>query len=60
MYCASFFFILYNEPTNTQLIGKLLYRSHMFRHCRVIRTELIVITLLSYQSMSNAVVCNTI
>ena len=56
----SSFFILYNEPTNTQLIDKLLHCSYMFRHYCVIFRELVVSTLLSYTSMSNAAVGNTI
>jgi hypothetical protein len=46
------FIILYNEPTNAQLIDKLLYSSYMFRHYCVIFRELAVSTLLSYISMS--------
>jgi len=51
MYHASFI-ILYNEPTNAQLIDKLWYCSYMFWHYSVIIRELVVSTLLSYVSMS--------
>jgi len=49
--------ILYNEPTNAQLIDKLFYCSlfycfYMFRQYCVIFRELAVSTLLSYISMS--------
>jgi hypothetical protein len=50
-YRASFF-IWYNEPTNAQLIDKLLHCPYTFRHCCVIFTELVVSTLLSYAIMS--------
>jgi len=40
------------QPTNAQLIDKLLYCSYMFRHYCVILRELIVSTFLSYTSMS--------
>jgi len=50
LYRASFI-ILCNEPTNTQLIDKLLYCSYMFRHYCTIFRELVVSTLLSYISM---------
>jgi len=52
--------ILYNELTNAQLIGKLLHCYHMFRHYRVILRELVINTLPSYTSISNAVVGNTV
>ena len=38
------FIILYNEPTNAQLIDKLLYCSYMFRHYCVILRKLVVST----------------
>jgi len=47
-------------PTNAQLNDKLLYRCYMFRHYSVILRELVVSTLPSYTSMSNAAVGNTI
>ena len=49
--------ILFCSLTNkcTQLFHKLTH-SYMFRHCRVILRELVVSTLPSYTSMSNAVV----
>jgi len=50
MHCASFI-ILYNEPTNAQLIDKLLYSSYMLRHYCVILRELVASALLSYTSM---------
>jgi hypothetical protein len=43
LYCAHFI-ILYNEPTNAQLIDKLLYCCYMFRHY--------IITLLDTHSES--------
>ena len=36
------YFIVYNEPTNAQLIDKSLYCPYMFRHYCVIFRELIV------------------
>jgi len=51
LYRASFI-ILYNAPTNTQLIDKLLYCSYMFRHYCVIFRELVVSSLPNYTSMS--------
>jgi len=52
-----YFFILYNEPTNAQLIDSWLYTtifywSYIFRHYCVIFRELIVSTLQSYAIMS--------
>jgi hypothetical protein len=47
-------------PTNAQLTDKLLYCCYMFWHCCGIRTEFAVSTLLSYLSMSNAAVGNTV
>jgi hypothetical protein len=46
------FFILYNEPTNTQSIDKLLYCSYMFLHYCVIWRVLGVSKLLSYLCLS--------
>jgi hypothetical protein len=51
---------LYNEPTDVQLIHKSAHSSYMFRHYRVILRELVVITVLSYISMSITVFGNTI
>ena len=51
MYRESFI-ILYSEPTNTQLIDKLLCCSCVFQHHCVILRELVVNTLLSYISVS--------
>jgi len=48
--CIIYYFV--QQPTNVQLIYKLLYCSHMFRHYCVILRELAVSTLLSYTSMS--------
>jgi len=56
--CLFGYFILYNEPTNAQLIDKLSHSSYMFRHCHVILREIVVSTLLSYTNMSNAAVGN--
>ena len=50
MYRASFV-VLYNEPTNAQLIDKIFYCFYMFRHYCVILRELVTSTLLSYTSM---------
>ena len=47
-----FFFYFLQSPTNAQLIDELLYCSYMFRHYFVILRELVVITLLSYTSVS--------
>ena len=55
-----FFLILHNEPTNAQLFNKLSRSSYMFRQYHVILRELVVSTLLSYTSMSNAAVGNTV
>jgi hypothetical protein len=55
-----YFFVLCNEPTNAQLIDQLLCCSYMFRHYRVILRQLVINTLLSYTSMSNVAVGNTI
>jgi hypothetical protein len=54
------FFILYNEPTNAQLIHKLSHSPYMFRHYCVILREFVVSTLPSYTSMSNELVGNII
>jgi hypothetical protein len=54
--CRAAFIILYNEPTNAQLIHNLLYCSYMFRHYCVIFRELIVSTLLRYMSMESLVI----
>jgi len=48
--CIFYYFV--PQPTNAQLIDKLLYCSYMFRHCSVILRELVVSTLLSYTSIS--------
>jgi len=47
-----FFLYFVQQPTNAQLIDKLLYCSYMSKHYCVILRELIVSTLLSYTSMS--------
>ena len=51
------YFVLW--PTNAQLFHKLSH-SYMFRHYRVIFRELVINTLPSYTSISNAAVGNTI
>jgi len=56
---------LYNEPINTQSTDNvaycpLLYCSYRFGHYCVILREFVVSTLLSYTSISNGVVGNTI
>jgi len=50
-----FYFVLW--PTNAQLFHKLSH-SYMFRHYRVILRELVINTLQSDTSISNAAVCN--
>ena len=52
-----FYFVLW--PTNAQLFHKLS-PSYIFRHYRVILRELVINTLPSYTSISNAAVSNTI
>jgi len=47
-------------PTDAQIIDKLSHCSYIFRHYRVILKELVVSTLPSYTSMSNAAVGTTI
>ena len=46
-------------PTNAQLFHKLSH-SYVFRHYRIILRELVINTLPSYTSISNAAVGNTI
>ena len=53
------FIILYNEPSNAQLFHKLS-NCYMFRHYLVILRELVISTLPSYTSISNAAVGNTV
>jgi hypothetical protein len=52
-----FIFYFVNYQKNAQLIDKLSHSSYMFRHYCVILREVVVSTLPSYTSMSNAVVC---
>ena len=52
-----YYFVLW--PINAQLLYKLSH-SYMFRHYRVILRELVINTLPSYTSISNAAVGNTI
>ena len=52
-----YYFVLW--PTNAQLFHKLSH-SYMFRHYRVILSELVINTLPTYTSISNAAVSNTI
>jgi hypothetical protein len=59
-YLRIIFFILYNEPTNAQLIDKLSHSPYMFRHQCVILREFVVSTVPSYTSMSKAVFGNII
>ena len=54
-----FFFNFVLWPTNAQLFHKLS-QSYMFRHYRVILRELVINTLPSYTSISNAAVANTV
>jgi len=51
------YFVLW--PTNAQLFHKLSH-CYMFRHYRVILRELVINTLPSYTSISNAAVGNTV
>jgi len=51
--CIFYYFVLW--PTNTQLFHKLSH-SYIFRHYRVILRELVINTLPSYTSISNAAV----
>ena len=51
------YFVLW--PTKARLFHKLSY-TYMFRHCRVILRQLVINTLPSYTSISNAAVGNTI
>ena len=53
------FFYFVQLPTNVQLFNKFSY-PYMFRHYRVILRELVINTLPSYTSTSNAAVGNTI
>ena len=55
--CILYYFVLW--PTNAQLFHKLSH-SYMFRHYHVILRELVISTLPSYTSISNAAVGNTI
>jgi hypothetical protein len=54
-----FFFNFTLWPTNAQLFHKLSH-SYMFRHYRVILRGLVINTLPSYISITNAAVGNTI
>ena len=56
--CISYYFVQW--PTNSQLIDILSHSSYMFRHSFVILREFLVSTLLSYTSISSAVVGNII
>jgi len=55
--CIFYYFVLW--PTNVQLFNKLSH-SYMFRHYGVILMELVINTLPSYTSISNAAGGNTI
>jgi len=52
-------FIFYYDQTNAQLFHKLSH-PYMIRHYRVILRQLVINTLPSYTSISNAAVGNTI
>ena len=52
-----YYFVLW--PTNAQLFHKLAH-SYMFQHCHIILRQLVINTLPSYTSISNAAVGNTI
>ena len=54
--CIFYYFALW--PTNAKLFHKLSH-CYMFRHYRVILRQLVINTLPSYSSISNAAVCNT-
>jgi hypothetical protein len=58
VFCILFFYFVL-RPTNAPLIHKLSH-SYMFRHYCVILRELVISTLPSYTSISNAAVGNTI
>ena len=53
-----YFFYFVQWQTNAQLIDKLSYSSYVFRHYCIILRKLVVSTLPSQTSMSNAVVGN--
>jgi hypothetical protein len=55
--CMFYYFVLC--PTNAQLFHKLSH-PYMFRHYRVILRELVINTLPSYTTVSNAAVGNII
>ena len=55
--CVLYYFVLWQ--INAQLFHKLSH-SHMFRHYRVILRQLVINTLPSYTSISNAAVGNTV
>ena len=52
-------FLFYSITKNAQLFQKLSH-SYIFRHYRVILSELVINSLPSYTSISNAAVGNTI
>jgi len=53
------FYRFVQQPTNAQLFHKLSH-CYMFRQNRVILRELVINTLPSYTSISNAAVGNTV
>jgi len=55
--CIFYYFVLW--PTNAQLFHKLSH-SYMFRHYRVTLRKILINTMLSYTSISNAAVGNTV
>ena len=54
------FFFLFCSVTNKCKLFKKLSHSYTFRHYRVILRQLVINTLPSYTSISNAAVRNTI
>jgi hypothetical protein len=58
MYRASFIILYYDQQVHN-LFHKISH-SYMFRHYRVILRELVINTLPSYTSISDAAVGNTI
>jgi len=55
--CTFYYFVLW--PTNAQSFHKLSH-SYTFRHYHVILRQLVIKTLPSYTSISNAAVGNTV
>ena len=56
--CIFCYFVLW--PTNAQLFHKLSHSCYMFRHYSITLRELVISTLPSHTSISNAAVGNTL